>query len=102
GKPALAGYPPTFRSFLGLLAMRAAIDAKALDAAQSYQAIVAASHPEQDEAAMLEALSGLLLTKSENPDAARPHLLAAVRSTPSSSSTTAGRATDCSSISWSS
>jgi hypothetical protein len=80
GKPALAAYPPNLRSFLGLLAMQAAIDSNALDAAQSYQAIVAASHPEQDEAAMLEALSGLLLAKSENPDAARPHLLAAARS----------------------
>ena len=63
GKPALAAYPPTFRSFLGLLAMQAAIDSHALDAAQSYQAIVADSHPEQDEAAMLEALTGLLLAK---------------------------------------
>jgi hypothetical protein len=80
GKPALAAYPPTFRSFLGLLAMQAAIDTKALDAAQSYETIVADSHPEQDEAAMLEALSGLLLAKSENGDAARPHLLAAARS----------------------
>jgi hypothetical protein len=60
--------------------MQAAIDSNALDAAQSYQAIVAASHPEQDEAAMLEALSGLLLAKGDNPDAARPHLLAAARS----------------------
>jgi hypothetical protein len=80
GKPALAGYPPTFRSFLGLLAMQAAIDAKALDAAKSYQAIVADSHPEQDEAAMLEALSGLLLARSENPAAARPQLRAAAQS----------------------
>jgi hypothetical protein len=80
GKPALAAYPPTFRSFLGLLAMQAAIDAGALDAAESYESIVADSHPEQDEAAMLEALTGLLLTKEENADAARPHLLAAARS----------------------
>ncbi|HZF35166.1 MAG TPA: hypothetical protein VE914_15320 [Candidatus Angelobacter sp.] len=80
GKPALAAYPPTLRSFLGLLAMQAAIDSNALDAAQSYEAIVADSHPEQDEAAMLEALTGLLLTKGENADAARPHLFAAVRS----------------------
>ena len=80
GKPALAAYPPNLRSFLGLLAMQAAIDSNALDAAQSYQTIVADSHPVQDEAAMLEALSGLLLAKAENPDAARPHLLAAARS----------------------
>jgi hypothetical protein len=80
GKPALATYPPDLRSFLGLLAMQAAIDSNALDAAQSYQTIVADSHPEQDEAAMLAALSGLLLAKAENPDAARPHLLAAARS----------------------
>jgi hypothetical protein len=80
GKPALAAYPPTFRSFLGLLAMQAAIDSHALDAAQSYQAIVADSHPEQDEAAMLEALTGLLLAKTEKAAAARPHLLAAAAS----------------------
>lgn len=80
GKPTLAAYPPTFRSFLGLLAMQAAIDAKAFDAAQDYAAIVADSRPEQGEAAMLEALNGLLLAQSENPNAARPHLLAAARS----------------------
>jgi hypothetical protein len=80
GKPALVAYPPQFRSFLGLLAMEAAIDAGALDAARSYATIIADSHPERDEAAMLEALTGLLLTKEENGDAARPHLLAAARS----------------------
>lgn len=80
GKPVLAAYPPTFRSFLGLLAMQAAIDAKAFDAAQGYAALVADSHPEQGEAAMLEALNGLLLAQSETPSAARPHLLAAARS----------------------
>ena len=80
GKPALAAYPPNFRSFLGLLAMQAAIDSDALDAARSYEAIVADSRPERDEAAMLEALTGLLLMKEENAKAARPHLLAAARS----------------------
>jgi hypothetical protein len=39
GKPALAAYPPNFRSFLGLLAMQAAIDSDALDAARSYETI---------------------------------------------------------------
>ena len=80
GKPALAAYPPNFRSFLGLLAMQAAIDSDTLDAAHSYESIVADSRPERDEAAMLEALTGLLLTKEENGSAARPHLLAAARS----------------------
>ena len=80
GKSGLAAYPPSLRSFLGLLAMQAAIDAHALDAAQSYQAIVADSHPEQDELAMLEALSGLLLAKGEKADAARPHLWTAAQS----------------------
>ena len=80
GKPALAAYPPSLRSYLGLLAMRAAIDSGALDAADSYQTIVAGSQPEQDEAAMLEALSGLLLAKQEKPEAARPPAGAAARS----------------------
>jgi len=80
GKPALAAYPPTLRNFLGLMAMQAAIDSNALDAAQSYEIIIAGSHPEQDESAMLEALTGLLLAKGENADAARTHLLAAARS----------------------
>ena len=80
GKSALAAYPPGLRSFLGLLAMQAALDTKALDAAESYEAVVAGSQPERDEAAMLEALTGLRLAKDDKADEARPHLLAAAQS----------------------
>jgi hypothetical protein len=80
GKPALDAYPPDFRSYLGLLAMQAALDANAPDAAVGYATIVADSHPERDEATMLEALTGVLLVKQEKPDEARPHLLAAAQS----------------------
>ena len=80
GKAALDAYPPDFRSYLGLLAMQAALDANAPDAAAAYGTIVADSRPERDEAAMLEALTGVLLVKQEKPDAARPHLLAAAQS----------------------
>jgi hypothetical protein len=80
GRPALSAYPPTFQSFFGLLAMRAAIDRQALDAAGSYARVVANSAPGPDEAAMLEALTGLLLMREQNAAAARPHLAAAARS----------------------
>jgi tetratricopeptide (TPR) repeat protein len=79
GRPALSAYPPTFRSFFGLLAMGAAIDRQALDAARSYATVVADSAPGPEEAAMLEALTGLLLMREQNAEAARPHLAAAAR-----------------------
>jgi tetratricopeptide (TPR) repeat protein len=80
GRSALDAYPPTFRSFFGLLAMDAAIRQQATDVARAYETIVAESAPDPDEAAMLEALTGLLLLREQKPDAARPHLVAAARS----------------------
>ncbi|MGH6927528.1 MAG: hypothetical protein ACREEV_04350, partial [Dongiaceae bacterium] len=80
GRSALNAYPPAFRSFFGLLAMDAATDQQATDIARAYEKIVAESAPDPDEAAMLEALTGLLLLREQKTDAARPHLAAAARS----------------------
>lgn len=79
-RSALNNYPPTFRAFFGLLAMDAAIDQQATDVARVYERIIAESAPDPDEAAMLEALTGLLLLREQKTDAARPHLAAAARS----------------------
>jgi hypothetical protein len=80
GRSALNAYPPTFRSFFGLLAMDAAIRQQATDVARAYEKTVAEAAPDPDEAAMLKALTGLLLLRAQKPDAARPHLLAAAHS----------------------
>ena len=61
GKMALTRYSPDFQSFFSLLAMRAALENKAFDAAESYRAVAEAAHPRDEEGAMLEALSGLLM-----------------------------------------
>jgi hypothetical protein len=79
GRPALSAYPPTFHALFGLLAMRAAIDQHALDSARSYATVVMDNAPGPEEAAMLEALTGLLLVREQNTAAARPHLAAAAR-----------------------
>lgn len=80
GRPALRAYPADFQSFFGLLAMQAAIDAGALEDARVCETIVAGSAPDPDEFAMLEALRGVLLSREHRNDAARRHLLAALRS----------------------
>jgi hypothetical protein len=79
GRTALNGYPANFRAFFGLLAMQAALDAQALDTARWYAGIVAESAPDPDEAAMLEALTGVLLLREQDRDAAWPRLQAAAR-----------------------
>jgi tetratricopeptide (TPR) repeat protein len=80
GRAALQSYSPDFKVFFGLLAMRAAIEHQNPDAAQSYQGLVADNHPQREDAAMLEALTGLRLMATGQGDAARPHLHAAARS----------------------
>jgi len=71
GKPALTRYTPDFQAFFSLLAMRASLDQKAIDAAQSYQAVAEAAQPRDEEGAMLEALTGVLLAAQGHADDAR-------------------------------
>jgi tetratricopeptide (TPR) repeat protein len=74
GKEALSLYPPSFRSYLALQAMEAALDGDALASARFYQGIVADARPQADEAAMLDALTGVLLAKQQQLSQARVHL----------------------------
>jgi tetratricopeptide (TPR) repeat protein len=74
GKEALSDYPPNFRSYLALLAMEAALDGDALASARFYQGIVADARPQADEAAMLDALTGVLLAKQQQLTQAIVHL----------------------------
>jgi hypothetical protein len=74
GKDVLADYPPNFRSYLALLAMEAALDGDALAAARFYQGIVADARPQPDEAAMLDALTGVLLAEQQQLTQALVHL----------------------------
>ena len=80
GKPALAGYPPDLQAFFSLLALEAALDRDALPAAESYRAVAEAAQPRDEEAGMLEALTGRLLAAEHRIDEARRHLQLALRS----------------------
>src|SRR5215813_6836341 len=80
GKPALTGYPPDFQAFFSLLALEAALDRDALPAAESYRAVAEAAQPRDEEAGMLEALTGRLLAAEHRTDEARRHLQLALRS----------------------
>jgi hypothetical protein len=80
GKPALAGYPPEFQAFFSLLALEASLDRDALSAAESYRAVAEAAQPRDEEAGMLEALTGRLLAAEHRTDEARQHLQRALRS----------------------
>ena len=80
GKAALAGYPPDFQAFFSLQALEAALDRDALPAAESFRAVAEAAQPRDEEAGMLEVLTGRLLAAEHRADGARQHLQKALRS----------------------